>query len=128
MAPAPNPAPDHASYVALLDSEDGVHPLPHALYLSLVRGEGEAPDFAGRTMTLADWYVRLKQGEPDVVVNETYTPISFDDRGRADWTSELPATGQQGASGGSPEQVWWPTPAQRDKLQAAVFAGGRTAG
>jgi hypothetical protein len=118
-----NAPPDHASYVALLDDAQEVHPLPHALYLSLVRGDGVAPDFAGQTMTLADWYVRLRNGEPDVVVNETYTPITFDEYGRADWTATVPGTGRQAASGREAEQAWWPSQAQRDKMRAALWAG-----
>lgn len=123
MTPNPNPPLDHTTYVVLLDDAEGVHPLPHALYVSLVRGDGEAPDFAGQTMTLADWYVRLKDGAPDVVVNETYTPITFDDHGRADWTSAIPGTRRQATLGEEREQAWWPTETQRDKMRTAVFAG-----
>ena len=123
MQPAPNPLLDHASYVALLDNAQDVHPLPHALYVSLARGESAAADFAGRTMTLADWYVRLRNGEPDVVVNETYTLITFDAQGRADWTSKVPVPHPQAVSGRADEQAWWPTQGQRDKMRAAVFAG-----
>ena len=94
MKPASSPPSDHASYVALLDSLEAVHPLPHTLYVALARGEGIAPDYAGQTMTLADWYVRLRNGEPDVVVNETYTPITFDAQGKADWTADVPGTGR----------------------------------
>ena len=123
MSPPANPPPDHASYVALLDSLEAVHPLPHTLYVALARGDGVAPDFAGQTMTLADWYVRLRNGEPDVVVNETYTPITFDEQGRSDWTAEVPGTEHPPASSAKAEQAWWPTLAQRDKMRAALFAG-----
>lgn len=123
MKATPNPPADHATYVALLDNEEGVHPLPHAFYVSLVRGEGEAPDFAGRTMTLADWYVRLADGVPDVVVNETYTPVTFDAGGRVDWTSPHPAISYPAVLGEEREQACWPTETQRAKLRAAVFAG-----
>jgi hypothetical protein len=123
MKPTPNLPPDHATYVALLDGEEGVHPLPHALYLSLVRGEGEAPDFAGRTMTLADWYVRLREGAPDVVVKETYTPITFDARGKVDWASTNSGISYQAILAEEREHAWWPTATQRDKMRAAVFAG-----
>lgn len=119
----PNPQLDHATYVALLDDEEGVHALPHALYVSLVRGEGSAPDFAGRTITLADWYVRLLDGMPDIVVSETYTPITFDASGKIDWASTMPGVRYEAALGDEREQVWWPTQMQRDKVRAAVFAG-----
>ena len=123
MKPAASPPSDHASYVALLDSLEAVHPLPHTLYVALARGEGIAPDYAGQTMTLADWYVRLRNGEPDVVVNETYTPITFDAQGKADWTADVPGMGRETASSREAEQAWWPTAAQRDKMRAALFAG-----
>jgi hypothetical protein len=123
MTPNPNPPLDHATYVALLDEAEGVHPLPHALYVALVRGDGEAPDFAGRTMTLADWYVRLEGRKPDFVVNETYTPVTFDARGKIDWTATIPGVNHQGALGEEREQAWLPTKTQREKMRAAVFSG-----
>lgn len=123
MTPNPNPPLDHATYVALLDEAEGVHPLPHALYVALVRGDGEALDFAGRTMTLADWYVRLKDRKSDVVINETYTPVTFDAKGKIDWTAAIPGVSYQAALGEEREQAWWPTEAQRDKMRAAVFSG-----
>lgn len=128
MPMKPNPQLDHASYVALLDGEEGMHPLPHALYVSLVRGAGAAPDYAGRTMTLADWYVRLRDGAPDVVVNETYTPVTFDATGRVDWASTIPGMRYPAAGGEERVQAWWPTVAQRDKMRAAVFAGAMSHG
>ena len=75
----------HASYVFLLDDGSGVHPVPHALYVALARGQALAPLLAGQTLRLADWYVRLKAGAPDTVVNETYTLVRFDAQGRVDW-------------------------------------------
>jgi len=75
---------DVVPYVFVLDEADGVHPLPHALYLSLARGEATAPGWAGATVRLADWYVRLKDDEPDSVANETYSLMSFDAEGRVD--------------------------------------------
>ena len=71
----------HASYVFLLDEGGGVHAVPHALYVALARGEASAAALAGQTLRLADWYVRLKDGEPDTVVNETYSLVRFDAQG-----------------------------------------------
>lgn len=79
---APPGAGEHASYVFLLDALGGVHPLPHGLYVDLVRGEAAAPEFAGRTLRLADWYVRLASGAPVAVINESYAPIAFGPDGR----------------------------------------------
>lgn len=123
MTPNPNLPFDHSTYVALLDEAEGIHPLPHELYVALVRGDGVAPDFAGRTMTLADWFVRLKDRKPNVVVNETYTPVTFDARGKIDWTAKIPGVSHQAALGQEQEQAWWPTETQRDKMRAAVFSG-----
>lgn len=80
----PRPA-EHASYVFLLDEQGAIHPLPHRIYVSLVRGQASAPHFAGQTLRLAEWYVRLQQGTPETVVNETYTLLAFDAEGRIDW-------------------------------------------
>lgn len=74
----------HASYVFLLDEAGDVHPVPHALYVALARGQASAPSLAGQTLRLADWYVRLKGGEPDTVVNETYSRLRFDAQGQVD--------------------------------------------
>ena len=77
-----NPADDgHASYVFLLDEDSGVHPVPHALYVALASGLASVPALADQTLRLADWYVRLKDGEPDTVVNETYSLVRFDAQG-----------------------------------------------
>ncbi len=123
MTPNPNPPLGYVTYVALLDKAEGVHTLPHALYVALVRGDGAALDFSGRNMTLADWYVRLEGRRPDFVVNETYTPVTFDARGGIDWTASIPGVNHQGALGEEREQAWWPTGTQRDKMRAAVFSG-----
>ncbi len=102
----------HASYVFLLDGGNGVHPIPHALYVSLARGQALAPMLAGQTLRLADWYVRLKAGAPDTVVNETYTLVRFDAQGRVDWSSTPVAD----------EATGWPTVAERAQMHALLFA------
>ncbi len=102
----------HASYVFLLDGGNGVHPVPHALYVSLARGQALAPMLAGQILRLADWYVRLKAGAPDTVVNETYTLVRFDAQGRVDWAS-TPVADQ--ATG-------WPTVTERAQMHALLFA------
>ena len=102
----------HASYVFLCDDGSGVHPIPHALYVALARGQALAPLLAGQTLRLADWYVRLKAGVPDTVVNETYTLIRFDAEGRVDWTGTPVADEADG----------WPTQVERSQMQALLFA------
>ena len=44
----------------------------------LVRGEALAVTLAGQTLRLADWYVRMKNGESATGVNEIYNQIRFD--------------------------------------------------
>lgn len=98
---------EHASYVFLLDADGGVHPVPHALYVALARHEASAPALAGQTLRLADWYVRLKNGEPEAVVTETYGVLRVDAQGRVE---PVPAAAQDG----------WPTPAERQRMMAAL--------
>ncbi len=102
----------HASYVFLLDDSSGVHPVPHALYVALARGQALAPMLAGQTLRLADWYVRLKARAPDTVVNETYTLVRFDAQGRVDWSSTPVAD----------EATGWPTVTERAQMHAMLFA------
>lgn len=98
----------HASHVFLLDEMGGVHALPHALYVALVRHEAAAPMLAGQTLRIADWYVRLKNGEPESVVNETYGVVRVDAQGRVDWAA---ASAQSG----------WPSPTERQRMYALLF-------
>jgi hypothetical protein len=115
----------HASYVFLLDEGGDVRPIPHALYVALARGQASAPSLAGQTLRLADWYVRLKGGEPDTVVNETYSRLRFDAQGWVERAAMPAAPVGQDADG--------PTRAERERLNALLFgepastaAGGPT--
>lgn len=108
----------HASYVFLLDESSGVHPVPHALYVALARGEATAGAMAGQTWRLADWFVRLKCGAPDVVVNETYSLVRFNAQGRVD-PAHAPSAAQTPAD--AAENPAWPTPAERARMQELLF-------
>ena len=108
----------HASYVFLLDESSGVHAVPHALYVALARGEATLEAMAGQTLRLADWYVRLKRGAPDVVVNETYSLVRFDGQGHVD-PAHVTATTQTPAA--VLENAAWPTAAERDQMQELLF-------
>jgi hypothetical protein len=99
---------EHASYVFLLDEAGGVHAVPHALYVALARHEATAPMLAGQTLRLADWYVRLHGGEPQTVVNETYSVVQVDAQGRVETVA-------------APVDVGWPTPAERQRMHALLF-------
>ncbi len=108
----------HASYVFLLDEISGVHPVPHALYVALARGEATLEAMAGQTLRLADWFVRLRCGVPDVVVNETYSLVRFDAQGRVD-PAHAPSAAQPPVA--PAENAAWPTPAERDRMQELLF-------
>jgi hypothetical protein len=103
----------HASYVFLLDEGGDVHPVPHALYVALARGQASAPSLAGRTLRLADWYVRLKGGDPDTIVNETYSRLRFDAQGWVDRAAMPAVPVVQDADA--------PTLAERERIHALLF-------
>jgi len=111
----------HASYVFLLDEHGEVHPVPHALYMALARGNADAPDFAGKTLRLADWYVLLKDGEPETVVNEAYSLIAFDGEGRVDWSATPSFHAHRPGSTVAPKAAALPTAAERERIRARLF-------
>lgn len=100
---------DYASYVFLLDEAGGVHAVPHSLYVALARHEAAAPTLAGQTLRVADWYLRLQGGEPEVVVNETYSVVHVDAQGRVE-------------SVAAPADAGWPTAAERERMHALLGA------
>ena len=103
----------HASYVFLLDEAGDVHPVPHALYVALARGQASAPSLAGQTLRLADWYVRLKGGAPDTVVNEAYSRLRFDAQGWVDRAAMATVPVVPDAD--------TPTVAERERMHALLF-------
>jgi len=107
---------NHASYAFLLDQHGAVHPLPHRVYVALVRGEAAVPQLAGQTLRLAEWYVRLRADEPESVVNETYALLAIDREGRADW-SVTPGPTE------AAETAALPSAAERARMQALLFGG-----
>ena len=109
----------HASYVFLLDPSSGVHPVPHALYVALARGEATLEAMAGKALRLADWFVRLKCGAPDIVVNETYSLVRFDAQGRVD-PAHVPGAAQASAAA-IEENAAWPTTAERGGMRELLF-------
>ena len=112
----------HASFVFLLDEGNGVHPVPHALYVALARGEATLEAMAGQTLRLADWYVRLKDGAPHTVVNETYSMLRFDARGLVD-PAPAPTAAQTPAT--ALENVAWPSAAERARMVELLFGQAR---
>ena len=112
----------YASYVFVLDDGGAVRPIPHALYVALVRGEASAQTLAGQTFRLADWYVRMKNGAPDTVVNETYSQLRFDRLGLVDWTAAPSACSQHSDRVSRPEDANWPNDTERKNMNALLFA------
>ena len=112
----------YASYVFMLDEDGEVHPLPHALYVALARGQASAETLAGQTLRLAHWYVRMKDGALDTVVNETYTQVRFDSQGRVDWATAPSAFPQHPDQMPAPEDASWPSAAERERMQAMLFS------
>ena len=115
----------HASCVFLLDESSGVHVLPHALYVALASGEAAAKALAGQSLRLADWYVRLKGGAPDTVVNETYSVVRFDAEGRV--APAHAATATQTAAAVL-ENAAWPSTAERNRMRELLFGDAKTSG
>ena len=112
-------AAEHASYVFLLDERSGVHPVPHALYVALARGEATFEAVAGQALRIADWFVRLKGGAPDTVVNETYSLLRFDAQGRVD-RAHVPVAAQPSAAA-SDATLALPTTAERGDMRELLF-------
>ena len=116
----------HASYVFVLGEAGAIQPLPHSLYVALARGEATAPGWSGATLRLADWYVRLKDDEPDAVVNETYSLMRFDSTGRVDWAATpLPYPHRPGVERVS-EEAALPSRSEREVMKRLLFGGSDT--
>lgn len=122
--PATGPA-EHASYVFLLDEQGQVHPLPHSLYVSLARADGRSASLAGRSFRLADWYVRLREGAPERVVNEWYGWVRFDAQGRFQAAPENSSPGSRPAGGGAMAPSALPTLAERARMEDLLFGRER---
>ena len=116
---------EHASYVFLLDEGSGVHPVPHALYVALARGQATAPALSGQTLRLADWYVRLKDEAPDTIANETYSMVRFDAQGRVDWTTTAASHPDRTDVKTAPEDAGWPTSAERERMLELLFGAAK---
>ena len=114
---------EHASYVFLLDESSEVHAIPHALYVALAQGQASAIALAGRTLRLADWYVRLKDGEPDTVINETYSLVRFDAQGQVNWATTPSAHPHRPDVASVPKDAGWPTVDERARMHALLFGG-----
>lgn len=101
--------PHHETRLFLLDG-GAVLPLDHGRYVALVEGKAPLPEFAGRRLRLADWYVRMDDGKPCAVANETYGWLAFDKDGRLDPHAAHAIEGEALVS-----------PGERERMRAIVF-------
>lgn len=123
------------TYLFFLPDSGELEPVPQDDYVRLVRGEQRVPKYAGRKIRVADWYVKVAQGIPAEVENETYTFLEFDQagrvalhglpgdeacawpRGREDTAADEPA-----GQGNLPaEGRWLPTGAEREQIRNVIF-------
>lgn len=111
----------HASYVFLLGGRGGVHPLPHTLYVALIKDDATAPEFAGQTMRVSDWYVRLEAGAPVAVVNETHGLITFDAQGRVNWQATPSFHPHRDSARLASESTALPRPEERERMRRLIF-------
>lgn len=111
----------HASYVFLIDQAGGVHPVPHALYVALAKGEASASMLAGQTLRVADWYVQLKDGAPERLVNESYSLLQLDAQGHIDLSRSPAAHPQQAGTTALSEDDSWPTAAQHQQMRHLLW-------
>lgn len=101
----------HETRLFLLDNS-GVQSLDHDRYIALMRGEANAVEFAERCFILVDWYLRLVNGQPEAVVNETCSWLVFDSEGSPD----LHAAHAIDAKAAPTEAQWF-------QVRALVFPG-----
>lgn len=75
--------PHHKSYQFFL-TDEGILPILHDCYTELVSDEAISSEFAGKTLRLSDWYVRMEDDVPKDIVNEIYSWLVLDEFGRTD--------------------------------------------
>lgn len=74
----------HRSYIFFLLDDGKIKHIPSAAYVSLVRGNAAMPEYAGKTIRVADLYAALEDDHPGRIENETYSFLRFDVSGHAD--------------------------------------------
>jgi hypothetical protein len=68
-------------FVFLCPSSNEVEPISHAHYLELVHRQKVLPEYTGRQIRLAIFYVAMENGQPVKAVNATYGLLDVDDEG-----------------------------------------------
>ncbi|MCQ4323142.1 hypothetical protein [Stutzerimonas stutzeri] len=109
----------HASYTFLLDDTGRVEPLPHPLYLALVRAQSAIATLAGKRFRLADWYVAMDAGKPTQVVREWYGWVTFDADGNFHPESDSHNLTASGA--GNVDTTALPSPLEHDRITSLLY-------
>ena len=74
----------HRSLIFFIQPDGQPQAIPRETYVKLVRKEVSVQEYANQKIRVADFYVRLHDGAPCEVENETYSFLYFDDAGQAD--------------------------------------------
>ncbi len=117
--------------IFFLSPTAGIQQVTQHDYARLVNGEASDPGYAGQTVRVADWYVKVGDDRRVVIENETYSLVSFDPSGHvlrpaADEeavSAYCPQGGevetfkeQENMRGSNIEQPWLPTPEERTQM------------
>jgi hypothetical protein len=73
----------HKDYVFLCPSPNEVVPVPHDVYVALMRKQQSLTQHAGQQVRLAILYVAMHDGRPVEAVNAHYSLLDFDEAGYA---------------------------------------------
>src|SRR5574340_22876 len=87
-----------------------------AVLVEYRRREAALPHFAGRTLRLAEWYVRLHDADPEAVVNETYVLIRIGPEGHADWSASSDLECRHGSQKAA-ENAALPNATERERMR-----------
>jgi hypothetical protein len=104
--------PHHKTCLFYL-SDEGVLPVAHDCFISLVEGKPVASEFFSKALRLADWYVRVENEVPKQVVNESYSWLVFDQHGKLDLHAAHAI-----------EESALPTEAEREQIRNQLFDSG----
>ena len=78
----------HETQIFIVLDTGQIEPLLPSQYVKLLRGELALPEYANRTVRVADWYVLVEKGRPVSLHNETYSLLHFDANGWVRWPHE----------------------------------------
>jgi hypothetical protein len=118
----------HRTLIFFLPESGAPQAVAQEEYVRLLRHEAARPEFAGQTLRVADWYVRVEAPHPPRIQNETYSFLRFNHAGEAE---EVVAAGNvKPSSFGTPRITarWQPSQQELAMLDRIVFSDGSTSG